>query len=82
MRGGLLAAVADTWGLTIAPHLFPELVIHVLYSIPERDLDRADAVAGRSLGQFAACGSELHRGRRSGGVTGWRSGPACWKSMR
>jgi L-alanine-DL-glutamate epimerase-like enolase superfamily enzyme len=39
MRGGLtelrkLAAVADTWGMTIAPHLFPELNIHLLASIP------------------------------------------------
>lgn len=39
MRGGLtelrkLATVADTWGMTIAPHLFPELVVHVLASIP------------------------------------------------
>ncbi len=39
MRGGLtelrkLAAVADTWGMTIAPHLFPELNIHILASIP------------------------------------------------
>jgi L-alanine-DL-glutamate epimerase-like enolase superfamily enzyme len=39
MRGGLtelrkIAAVADTWGLTIAPHLFHELMVHVLASIP------------------------------------------------
>ena len=39
MRGGLtemrkLATLADTWGMTIAPHLFPELVVHVLCSIP------------------------------------------------
>ena len=39
MRGGLtelrkLAAVADTWGMTIAPHLFPELNVHLLASIP------------------------------------------------
>ncbi|HRD75269.1 MAG TPA: mandelate racemase/muconate lactonizing enzyme family protein [Hyphomicrobiaceae bacterium] len=39
MRGGLtelrkIAAVADTWGLQIAPHLFHELTVHVLASIP------------------------------------------------
>jgi L-alanine-DL-glutamate epimerase-like enolase superfamily enzyme len=39
MRGGLTdlrktAAIADTWGMTIAPHLFPELNVHVLASIP------------------------------------------------
>ena len=38
-RGGLtelrkIAAVADTWGISIAPHLFHELTIHVLASIP------------------------------------------------
>ena len=39
MRGGLTdlrktAAIADTWGLTIAPHLFPELNVQLLASIP------------------------------------------------
>jgi L-alanine-DL-glutamate epimerase-like enolase superfamily enzyme len=39
MRGGLtelrkIAAVADTWGIAIAPHLFHELTVHVLASIP------------------------------------------------
>lgn len=39
MRGGLtelrkIAAVADTWGMSIAPHLFHELMVHVLCSIP------------------------------------------------
>lgn len=39
MRGGLtelrkIAAVAETWGVTIAPHLFHELMVHVLCSIP------------------------------------------------
>jgi L-alanine-DL-glutamate epimerase-like enolase superfamily enzyme len=39
MRGGLTdmrktAALADTWGMTIAPHLFPELTVQVLASIP------------------------------------------------
>jgi len=39
MRGGLtelrkIATVADTWGMTIAPHLFPELSVQVLASIP------------------------------------------------
>ena len=38
-RGGLtemrkIAAVADTYGIRIAPHLFPELMVHVLASIP------------------------------------------------
>src|SRR3954454_16166411 len=39
MRGGLtelrkIATVADTWGMTMAPHLFPELNVHLLASIP------------------------------------------------
>jgi L-alanine-DL-glutamate epimerase-like enolase superfamily enzyme len=39
MRGGLtelrkIAALADTWGMSIAPHLFPELMVQVMASIP------------------------------------------------
>jgi hypothetical protein len=39
LRGGLaelrkIATVADTWDITIAPHLFPELNVHLLASIP------------------------------------------------
>lgn len=39
MRGGFtelrkIAALADTHGVTIAPHLFPELNVHLLASIP------------------------------------------------
>ena len=39
MRGGLtelrkIAAVAETWGLTIAPHCFHELMVHLNTSIP------------------------------------------------
>lgn len=39
MRGGLtelrkIATVADTWGMKIAPHLFPELNVQLLASIP------------------------------------------------
>lgn len=39
MRGGLtelrkIAAVADTWGIQIAPHCFHELMVHVSASIP------------------------------------------------
>ena len=39
MRGGLtelrkIAAIADTWGIQIAPHLFHELTVHVMASIP------------------------------------------------
>ena len=35
MRGGLtelrkIAAVADTWGIQIAPHLFHELTVHLM----------------------------------------------------
>ncbi|HUS96996.1 MAG TPA: mandelate racemase/muconate lactonizing enzyme family protein [Hyphomicrobiaceae bacterium] len=38
-RGGLtelrkISAVAETWGIQIAPHLFHELMVHVLASIP------------------------------------------------
>ena len=39
MRGGLtelrkIAALADSWGKTLAPHLFPELMVQVMASIP------------------------------------------------
>ena len=39
MRGGFTdlrktAVLADTWGMTIAPHLFPELNVQLLASIP------------------------------------------------
>ena len=39
MRGGFtelrkIATVADTWGMTIAPHLFPELMVQLMASIP------------------------------------------------
>ncbi|MBH68811.1 MAG: hypothetical protein CMM58_10705 [Rhodospirillaceae bacterium] len=39
MRGGYtelrkIASVADTWGMTIAPHLFPELMVQLMASIP------------------------------------------------
>ncbi len=39
MRGGLtelrkIAALADTWGMSIAPHLFPELMVQVMAAIP------------------------------------------------
>jgi L-alanine-DL-glutamate epimerase-like enolase superfamily enzyme len=39
MRGGLTdlrktAAIADTWGMTLAPHLFPELNVQLLAAIP------------------------------------------------
>lgn len=39
IRGGLtelrkIAAIADTWGLLIAPHLYPELMIQLMASIP------------------------------------------------
>ncbi|HWV83031.1 MAG TPA: mandelate racemase/muconate lactonizing enzyme family protein [Hyphomicrobiaceae bacterium] len=42
MRGGLtelrkIAAIADTWGIQIAPHLFHELNVHVMASIPNAD---------------------------------------------
>ncbi|MEA2980745.1 MAG: hypothetical protein QOF09_2568, partial [Alphaproteobacteria bacterium] len=39
MRGGYtdlrkIAVLADTWGLQMAPHLFPELNVQLLASIP------------------------------------------------
>ncbi|HEX9843497.1 MAG TPA: mandelate racemase/muconate lactonizing enzyme family protein [bacterium] len=42
MRGGLtelrkIAAVADTWGIRIAPHLYHELMAHLVASIPNGD---------------------------------------------
>ncbi len=43
MRGGLtemrkIATLADTWGLRIAPHLFPELMVHLMAAIPNGEL--------------------------------------------
>ncbi len=39
MRGGLtelrkIAAMVEPWGIRIAPHLFPELMVHLLCAIP------------------------------------------------
>jgi L-alanine-DL-glutamate epimerase-like enolase superfamily enzyme len=39
MRGGLtelrkIAVLADTYNMTLAPHLFPELMVHLMASIP------------------------------------------------
>jgi L-alanine-DL-glutamate epimerase-like enolase superfamily enzyme len=53
MRGGLtelrkIATVADTWNITIAPHLFPELNVQLLASIPNglwiEDMGLADDI--------------------------------------
>lgn len=43
VRGGLtelrkIAVIADTWGLKIAPHLYPELMIHLCASIPNAEI--------------------------------------------
>jgi L-alanine-DL-glutamate epimerase-like enolase superfamily enzyme len=43
VRGGLtelrkIATIADTWGLKIAPHLYPELMIHLCASIPNAEI--------------------------------------------
>jgi L-alanine-DL-glutamate epimerase-like enolase superfamily enzyme len=43
MRGGLtelrkIAAVADTWGVRIAPHLYHELMSHLMASIPNGEV--------------------------------------------
>jgi L-alanine-DL-glutamate epimerase-like enolase superfamily enzyme len=43
IRGGLtelrkIATIADTFGLKIAPHLYPELMIHLMASIPNPEI--------------------------------------------
>ena len=43
VRGGLtelrkISVIADTWGLKIAPHLYPELMIHLCASIPNAEI--------------------------------------------
>jgi L-alanine-DL-glutamate epimerase-like enolase superfamily enzyme len=43
VRGGLtelrkIAIIADTWGIKIAPHLYPELMIHLCASIPNSEI--------------------------------------------
>jgi L-alanine-DL-glutamate epimerase-like enolase superfamily enzyme len=43
VRGGLtelrkIAVIADTWGLKVAPHLYPELMIQLCASIPNAEI--------------------------------------------
>ncbi len=64
MRGGLtelrkIAAVADTWNMTIAPHLFPELNVPAPGLDPERIVDRGHGADGRPVGR-AGAGRERH----------------------
>ena len=67
MRGGLtelrkIATVADTWGMTIAPHLFPELNVQLLASIPNGHLDRGHGFGGRSVRRSGAGGQRHDHG--------------------
>ena len=69
MRGGLtelrkIATLADTWGMTIAPHLFPELNVQLLGLDPERAVDRGHGPGRRFAGRSGA-GEERHD-RRAG----------------
>jgi len=59
MRGGFtdlrkIAVVADTWGMTIAPHLFPELNVQLVACDPERHLDRGHGLVERSVRRSGA----------------------------
>ena len=59
MRGGFtelrkIAVLADTWGLTIAPHLFPELNVQLLASIPNGVVDRRHGAVRRPLRRSGA----------------------------
>ena len=67
MRGGMtdlrkIATLADTWGITIAPHLFPELNVHLLASIPNGIWAENMGLLGRSLGRSAGDRGRLHHG--------------------
>ena len=64
MRGGLtelrkIATLADTWGMTIAPHLFPELNVQLLASIPNGLWIEDMGLGGGSVGRPGA-GGERH----------------------
>jgi L-alanine-DL-glutamate epimerase-like enolase superfamily enzyme len=72
MRGGMtdlrkIATLADTWGITIAPHLFPELNVHLLASIP-------NGIWARTWGCWTISGSirrdrgRLHHGAGAAGA--------------
>ena len=59
MRGGFtelrkIAVLADTWGLTIAPHLFPELNVQLLGVDPQWRLDRGHGAVGRPVRRSGA----------------------------
>ena len=74
MRGGLtelrkIATVADTWGMTIAPHLFPELNVQLLASIPNGIWLEQIRPAGRSLGGAGAGGGG--HDHRAGAARPW-----------
>ena len=54
MRGGFtdlrkIAVLADTWGLQMAPHLFPELNVQLLGLDPERRMDRGHGPVERPV---------------------------------
>ena len=74
MRGGLtelrkIATVADTWGMTMAPHLFPELNVQLLASIPNGLVDRGHGAGGRPMGRSGA--SHERHDHRAGTAGPW-----------
>lgn len=59
VRGGLtelrkIAAIADTWGMKIAPHLYPELMIHLMASIPNGLIIEEMGLLGDLFEEWAA----------------------------
>ena len=80
MRGGAAGfaqdrrCIADTWNIKMAPHLFPELNVQLLASIPERRMDRGHGIVGGPLGRSGA-GDERHD-HRAGTAGAWAGVPA------
>ena len=72
MRGGMtelrkIATVAETWGMTMAPHLFPELNVHLLASIPNGIWAEQMGLLDDVWVDPPAGGGRLHHGARAAG---------------
>ena len=74
MRGGYtdlrkISVLADTWGLQMAPHLFPELNVQLARVDSERRVDRGHGTVRGPLGR-AGQGHERHD-HRAGAAGAW-----------
>ena len=74
MRGGFtdlrkISVLADTWNIPMAPHLFPELNVQLLASIPNGALDRGHGPVRRPVRRSGA-DRERHD-HRAGAARAW-----------